>query len=192
MLATLAASDHEVCVCDFTDALPLNQPTVSHHLRILREASLITCERSGTWVYISSRATRLTVLAMHWESFFERKHTHENSLELRNREPYKERRLLFNASKCEAEKGFGRLRAIYHRSAWTRARPRCGGLPPRIGDDHYGIFVETSEEVERALSALRTQGSPLRSNVTSVLLRCSNQGVGDRSNRPAVGGLHGA
>lgn len=51
MLATLAASDHEVCVCDFTDALPLNQPTVSHHLRILREASLITCERRGTWVY---------------------------------------------------------------------------------------------------------------------------------------------
>lgn len=51
MLATLAASDHEVCVCDFTDALPLNQPTVSHHLRILREAGLVTSERRGTWVY---------------------------------------------------------------------------------------------------------------------------------------------
>ena len=51
MLATLAASEHEVCVCDFTDALPLNQPTVSHHLRILREANLVTCERRGTWVY---------------------------------------------------------------------------------------------------------------------------------------------
>ena len=51
MLATLAASDYEVCVCDFTDALPLNQPTVSHHLRILREAALVTCERRGTWVY---------------------------------------------------------------------------------------------------------------------------------------------
>lgn len=51
MLATLAASDREVCVCDFTDALPLNQPTVSHHLRILREAGLVTCERRGTWVY---------------------------------------------------------------------------------------------------------------------------------------------
>lgn len=51
MLATLAASDHEVCVCDFTDALPLSQPTVSHHLRILREAGLVTCERRGTWVY---------------------------------------------------------------------------------------------------------------------------------------------
>lgn len=51
MLATLAASDHEICVCDFTDALPLNQPTVSHHLRILRDARLVTCERRGTWVY---------------------------------------------------------------------------------------------------------------------------------------------
>jgi ArsR family transcriptional regulator, arsenate/arsenite/antimonite-responsive transcriptional repressor len=51
ILATLAASDCDVCVCDFTDALPLNQPTVSHHLRILREAGLVTCERRGTWVY---------------------------------------------------------------------------------------------------------------------------------------------
>lgn len=51
MLATLAAASDEVCVCDFTDALPLNQPTVSHHLRILREAGLATCERRGTWVY---------------------------------------------------------------------------------------------------------------------------------------------
>ena len=51
MLATLAAAKDEVCVCDFTDALPLNQPTVSHHLRILREAGLVTCDRRGTWVY---------------------------------------------------------------------------------------------------------------------------------------------
>jgi ArsR family transcriptional regulator, arsenate/arsenite/antimonite-responsive transcriptional repressor len=51
ILATLAASDCEVCVCDFTDTLPLNQPAVSHHLRLLREAGLVTCERRGTWVY---------------------------------------------------------------------------------------------------------------------------------------------
>jgi ArsR family transcriptional regulator, arsenate/arsenite/antimonite-responsive transcriptional repressor len=51
MLATLATAEDEVCVCEFTDALPLNQPTVSHHLRILREAGLVTCERRGTWVY---------------------------------------------------------------------------------------------------------------------------------------------
>jgi ArsR family transcriptional regulator, arsenate/arsenite/antimonite-responsive transcriptional repressor len=51
MLATLAAATADVCVCDFTEALPLNQPTVSHHLRILREAGLVECERRGTWVY---------------------------------------------------------------------------------------------------------------------------------------------
>jgi ArsR family transcriptional regulator len=51
MLATLASTKDEVCVCDFTDALPLNQPTVSHHLRILRETRLVTCDRRGTWVY---------------------------------------------------------------------------------------------------------------------------------------------
>jgi ArsR family transcriptional regulator, arsenate/arsenite/antimonite-responsive transcriptional repressor len=52
ILATLArAADDDVCVCDFTDGLPLNQPTVSHHLRILRESGLVTCERRGTWVY---------------------------------------------------------------------------------------------------------------------------------------------
>jgi ArsR family transcriptional regulator len=51
MLATLARADDEVCVCDFTSALPLNQPTVSHHLKILRDAGLVTWERRGTWVY---------------------------------------------------------------------------------------------------------------------------------------------
>ncbi len=53
-LLILAALDHaegEACVCDFTEGLPLNQPTVSHHLRILREAGLVACERRGTWVY---------------------------------------------------------------------------------------------------------------------------------------------
>ncbi len=51
MLATLARAEDEVCVCDFTSALPLNQPTVSHHLKILRDAGLVACERRGTWVY---------------------------------------------------------------------------------------------------------------------------------------------
>jgi ArsR family transcriptional regulator len=51
ILAALDRAEREVCVCEFTDALPLNQPTVSHHLRILREADLVTCERRGTWVY---------------------------------------------------------------------------------------------------------------------------------------------
>ena len=51
ILATLARADNDVCVCDFTSGLPLNQPAVSHHLKILRESGLVTCERRGTWVY---------------------------------------------------------------------------------------------------------------------------------------------
>jgi ArsR family transcriptional regulator len=51
ILATLARAEDEVCVCDFTSGLPLNQPTVSHHLKILRDAGLVTSERRGTWVY---------------------------------------------------------------------------------------------------------------------------------------------
>lgn len=51
ILASLARAEDEICVCDFTAGLPLNQPTVSHHLKILRDAGLVTCERRGTWVY---------------------------------------------------------------------------------------------------------------------------------------------
>ena len=46
----LAAAD-EVCVCDFTAAFELSQPTISHHLRILREAGLVESSRRGTWAY---------------------------------------------------------------------------------------------------------------------------------------------
>jgi ArsR family transcriptional regulator, arsenate/arsenite/antimonite-responsive transcriptional repressor len=41
----------EVCVCDLTTAFALTQPTISHHLKVLREAGIIDCERRGTWVY---------------------------------------------------------------------------------------------------------------------------------------------
>jgi ArsR family transcriptional regulator len=51
ILATLARAENEVCVCDFTGSLPLEQPTVSHHLKILRDVGLVTGERRGTWVY---------------------------------------------------------------------------------------------------------------------------------------------
>jgi ArsR family transcriptional regulator len=51
IVATLSRAGDEVCVCDFTSGLPLNQPTVSHHLKVLRDAALVTCERRGTWVY---------------------------------------------------------------------------------------------------------------------------------------------
>src|SRR5918999_3129596 len=43
------ASNGETCVCDFD--VGLSQPTISHHLRILREARLVTAERRGTWMH---------------------------------------------------------------------------------------------------------------------------------------------
>ncbi|MFF5358423.1 ArsR/SmtB family transcription factor [Streptomyces scabiei] len=43
--------DGEVCVCELTPAFDLSQPTISHHLKLLRQAGLIDCERRGTWVY---------------------------------------------------------------------------------------------------------------------------------------------
>jgi ArsR family transcriptional regulator len=46
----LAAAD-EVCVCDLNAALDLTQPTVSHHLRVLREAGLVESSRRGTWAF---------------------------------------------------------------------------------------------------------------------------------------------
>jgi ArsR family transcriptional regulator len=41
----------EACVCDLTDAFDVPDPTISHHLKVLRESGLITGERRGTWVY---------------------------------------------------------------------------------------------------------------------------------------------
>jgi ArsR family transcriptional regulator len=41
----------EVCVCDLTAAFELSQPTISHHLRVLREAGLVEAENRGTWAY---------------------------------------------------------------------------------------------------------------------------------------------
>ena len=41
----------EVCVCDLTAAFDLSQPTVSHHLKILRDAGLVEASRRGTWAY---------------------------------------------------------------------------------------------------------------------------------------------
>jgi ArsR family transcriptional regulator len=45
------ASDAEVCACDFTSCCDVSQPTVSHHLKVLREAGIVTSERRGDWIF---------------------------------------------------------------------------------------------------------------------------------------------
>jgi DNA-binding transcriptional ArsR family regulator len=47
------AADGMVCACDFGACADLSQPTVSHHLRVLREASVVRGERRGTWIWYS-------------------------------------------------------------------------------------------------------------------------------------------
>lgn len=51
MLDLLAAQPQPLCVCDITGQFRLRQPTISHHLRILREAGLISGEKRGVWSY---------------------------------------------------------------------------------------------------------------------------------------------
>jgi len=52
ILGMLAAANGELCVCKIEEHVKhLSQPTISHHLRLLREEGLVTAERRGTWVY---------------------------------------------------------------------------------------------------------------------------------------------
>ena len=58
-----SAPDGERCVCDLTPAFELSGPTISHHLRTLREAGLVDADRRGTWVYYRARPGILRRLA---------------------------------------------------------------------------------------------------------------------------------
>ena len=51
LFSLIASFDGEACVCDLTGQFDVSQPTISHHLRVLREAGLVDCQRRGTWVY---------------------------------------------------------------------------------------------------------------------------------------------
>lgn len=64
LLSLIAAHDGgDVCVCDLTAGFDVSGPTISHHLKVLREAGLITGERRGTWVYYRARLEALAPLA---------------------------------------------------------------------------------------------------------------------------------
>jgi ArsR family transcriptional regulator len=52
LLSTIAGADGgEACVCELTVGFDVSGPTISHHLKVLREAGLIEGERRGTWIY---------------------------------------------------------------------------------------------------------------------------------------------
>jgi ArsR family transcriptional regulator, arsenate/arsenite/antimonite-responsive transcriptional repressor len=51
LMSMIASTGSEACVCDLSGDFDLSQPTISHHLKVLREAGLVASERRGTWVY---------------------------------------------------------------------------------------------------------------------------------------------
>ena len=64
LLSIIANAGSEgACVCELVPSLDLTQPTVSHHLRILFEAGLVTRRRRGTWIFYQVRREALEVVA---------------------------------------------------------------------------------------------------------------------------------
>jgi ArsR family transcriptional regulator len=60
------AGEASVCACEFAACCDVSQPTVSHHLKVLRDAGWVTAERRGTWVWYALRpeaAARLRSIA---------------------------------------------------------------------------------------------------------------------------------
>ena len=62
LLDLLTRQQGQVCVCDLEAAVPVKQPTVSHHLRLLREAGLIDSEKRGLWAYYFIKGDALDAL----------------------------------------------------------------------------------------------------------------------------------
>lgn len=63
MLDLLAQQPEPLCVCDITGQFEQNQPTISHHLKLLREAGLIDCEKRGIWAFYWATAEGKKTLA---------------------------------------------------------------------------------------------------------------------------------
>lgn len=64
LLSMVAASaGREACVCDLTGSLDLSQPTISHHLKVLKDAGLLERERRGSWAYYRLCPEALAVLS---------------------------------------------------------------------------------------------------------------------------------
>lgn len=62
ILGLLAGATGELCVCDIESHFDLSQPTVSHHIRLLRQAGIIVGERRGNWIYYTIDRSVLNVL----------------------------------------------------------------------------------------------------------------------------------
>lgn len=63
LFSLIAASGEACAACDLVDPIGVSQPTVSHHLKVLREAGLVESEKRGRWVYYRPVPERLEVLS---------------------------------------------------------------------------------------------------------------------------------
>src|SRR5262249_41119694 len=59
----IAVQTAPICACDVVDRFALSQPTISHHLKVLREAGLITVSRRGVWAYYAADPRGVALLA---------------------------------------------------------------------------------------------------------------------------------
>ena len=67
MLLLIARSGQPLCACDLEDHVPLSQPTISHHLKILHAAGFLDREQRGRWAHWSIRHNRLDELHLSLE-----------------------------------------------------------------------------------------------------------------------------
>ena len=69
MVRLIHAANEPLCACDIEQSFDLSQPTISHHLRILRDAGIIAATSRGTNVYFHIERAQLTALACCIEQF---------------------------------------------------------------------------------------------------------------------------
>jgi len=68
IVATLARAGCAQCVCELEPKYDLSQPTISHHLKVLRDAGLVETERRGTWVYYSLKRETIALVSRFCEA----------------------------------------------------------------------------------------------------------------------------
>jgi ArsR family transcriptional regulator len=65
LISTIAAGGADgTCVCELVEPLDLSQPTVSHHLKVLYEAGLVSRQKRGTWAYYRLRPEAMSIVAL--------------------------------------------------------------------------------------------------------------------------------
>ncbi|TFB15615.1 metalloregulator ArsR/SmtB family transcription factor [Microbacterium sp. 3H14] len=70
MLSAIASDPRgESCVCDLAELAEVSQPTVSHHLKVLKDVDVLTSERRGTWVWYRITPNRRSAVTALLESF---------------------------------------------------------------------------------------------------------------------------